>query len=369
MTPTLEIIIIGCLVASAAAIPGTFLILRQVAMLSDAISHAVLLGIVIMFLIVKNLHSPLLMIAATITGLITVAITEWFIHSKKMKKDAAIGLVFPVFFALAIILINLKASNIHLDQDAVLLGEIAFAPFNRFVIRNIDLGPIGLWVMGIILIINCLFTKIFYKELKLSTFDQQLAKSLGFKPLFIHYGLMTCVSFTTVGAFDIVGAILIVALIITPPATAYLLTKKVSHMLLLSILIGCASTISGYFLAQMINGSIAGAMCTMAGVIFIITLFFSPRTGLLHQFYTHKKQKTEFSAALLMVQLYDHEDSKEVIFESSYTNIIDHMKWKENHAKKTLTYAISHKMIISKNQYYELTNFGREIAKASIERT
>ena len=286
MSPSLEIIIIACLVASSASLVGVFLILRKVAMMSDAISHSVLLGIVIMFFMIKDLHSPLLIIAATFTGILTVGLTELLMKSKRMKKDAAIGLIFPLFFSIAIILINQFASAIHLDQDAVLLGEIAFAPFNRLLIGTLDLGPIAFWTMGAILLLNSFFVFFFFKELKLSTFDSSLATSMGFSPLLLHYGLMSCVSITAVGAFDVVGSILIVALIITPPATAYLLTPSLSRMIVYSIGIGCASSISGYFLATLLDASIAGAMCTMVGLFFIGALLFSKDHGLLFKFYT-----------------------------------------------------------------------------------
>ena len=238
-------------------------------MISDAISHSVLLGIIIMFLIVKNLHSPLLIFGATLAGLLTVALTELMIKTKRMKQDAAIGLVFPLMFAIAIILINTFTSSIHLDQDSVLIGEIAFAPFHRFIIYNIDLGPIAMWIMGSILLLNIGFVSLFYKELKLTTFDPNLSVSMKISPALINYGLMTCVSITTVGAFEIVGAILIVALIITPPATAYLLTNRLSTMIYLSICIGCGSIILGYVFAILVDGSIAGSMCTIAGIMFI----------------------------------------------------------------------------------------------------
>ena len=181
MPAIIEIIIIGCLVASAAAIPGCFLILRRMAMMSDAISHSVLLGIVLMFFIVKELHSPWLIIAATITGLVTVALTR--LNCIKTNEKDRHWIDFPLFFAIAIALISLFAGNIHLDQDAVILGEIAFAPFNRFEFNGMDLGPVGLWVMSGILLLNTLFIG-FYKELKCATFDPHLARTLGISPLF-----------------------------------------------------------------------------------------------------------------------------------------------------------------------------------------
>ena len=362
----IEIILIGCLVATAAAIPGCFLILRKMAMMSDAISHSVLLGIVLMFFTIKTLHSPLLIIAATATGLMTVMLTEALISSKKMKKDAAIGLIFPLFFALAIILISKYASNIHLDQDAVILGEIAFAPFNRVIIGSIDYGPIAIWIMSIIGLMNAIFISLFYKELKIATFDPALATSLGLSPTLLHYGLMTCVSITCVGAFDSVGTILIVALIITPPATAYLLTKQLGKMIALSILIGCLSAILGTILALTIDGSIAGAVCTMAGGLFLLAFLFSPHHGIIQKFYNQKQQKLQFSSILLTIQFFNHQGHNQNNFEYSIENLIDHMGWNESFAKKIISYALEKNYISIQNNHYQLTSYGIEVAKNAI---
>src|SRR5690606_8704523 len=141
------------------------------------------------------------------------------------------------------------AGNVHLDVDAVLLGELAFAPFDRVIVAGFDLGPKALWVMSAILLINLGFIATFYKELKLSTFDPALAAALGFSPVLLHYLLMSVVSVTAVGAFDAVGSILVVALIVGPPATAYLLTDRLSVLLGLSAGIGAVAGIAGYWFA------------------------------------------------------------------------------------------------------------------------
>ena len=180
--PSVHIIILSCLLASACAIPGVFLLLRRISMLSDAISHSILLGIVLLFFAIKNLHSPLFIVSAAAMGLVTVLCVEALIHSKKVKQDTAIGLVFPFFFALAIVLINLFARHVHLDEDAVLMGEIAFSPFHRLMLWGIDFGPVATWSMGTLLVITLVLTVVFYKELKLSTFDKNLAFTLGFSP-------------------------------------------------------------------------------------------------------------------------------------------------------------------------------------------
>src|SRR5437762_3539381 len=159
----LEIMIIAILTSITCALPGVFLVLRGVAMMSDAISHAILLGIVIMFLWVKKLESPLLLVGAALAGILTVLCTEKIIKSNRLKSDAAIGLIFPLFFSVGVILVSQYARNVHLDIDMVLLGEIAFAPFNRLFISGIDCGPYALWIIGFSLSLNSLFVFYCYK--------------------------------------------------------------------------------------------------------------------------------------------------------------------------------------------------------------
>lgn len=148
MTQTqVEIQLIGIVVAAACALPGVFLVLRRMAFMSDAISHSMLLGLVIGFFVVEDLTSPFLIFAAAITGLVTVALVELLHRTRLVAEDASIGLVFPVLFSIGVLLISKYAGNVHLDTDAVLMGEIAFAPFSRFLVAGIDLGPRSLWIM------------------------------------------------------------------------------------------------------------------------------------------------------------------------------------------------------------------------------
>jgi manganese/zinc/iron transport system permease protein len=145
---------IAAITAAACALPGVFLVLRRMTMMSDAISHTVLLGIVIGFFLVQDLTSPLLVLGAAAVGVLTVSLVALLERTRLVKEDAAIGLVFPALFSIAVIMITRFAGNVHLDTDAVLLGEIAFAPFDRFEAFGADLGPRGMWVMGGILLIN-----------------------------------------------------------------------------------------------------------------------------------------------------------------------------------------------------------------------
>lgn len=268
----IDILIIAILTACAAAIPGVFLVLRGVALMSDAISHAILPGIVLMFFGVRDLHSPFLMVGATLAGMLTVIGTQWIIHTQSLKKDAAIGLVFPLFFSIGIILISLYVRNVHLDTDMVLLGEIAFAPFHRVIVAGVDCGPYAMWLMGALLMLNSIFVMLFYKELQVSTFDHNFAVVAGFFPGALYYGLMILTSITCVGAFDVVGAIVIVALMIVPSATALLFAQNLSSMLYGSIAVGVAASVCGYTLAWWLDASIAGSIATMCGLFFMLSL-------------------------------------------------------------------------------------------------
>ena len=175
----MEIQLIACIVAIACAIPGTFLVLRKMAMISDAISHSILPGIVVGFFLTEDLNSPWLILLAALTGLITVFLVEFIQKTGLVKEDTAIGLVFPALFSIGVILIAKNANDVHLDVDAVLLGELAFAPFDRLEVGGVDIGPKSLWVIGTILVITLGLLLTFFKELKLSTFDKGLAATLG----------------------------------------------------------------------------------------------------------------------------------------------------------------------------------------------
>ncbi len=268
----LELLAIACVAACACALPGIFLLLRGVALMSDAISHAILLGIVLMFLIVKTLYTPLLLIGAALAGLATVFATQALIQTDRIKTDAAIGLVFPLFFSLGVILISLFARNVHLDTDMVLLGEMAFAPFNRLIVGGLDRGPVALWQLLGVLGVNILFVALFYKELQLTIFDPDYAAVIGFSPVILYYSLMGITSITAVAAFDAVGAIVVVALMIVPPASAFLVARSVGEMIGVSMGYSLLSAVGGCVLATVLDVSIAGSIATMAGFFFSLTL-------------------------------------------------------------------------------------------------
>ncbi|RPI81901.1 MAG: metal ABC transporter permease, partial [Chloroflexi bacterium] len=330
--------------------------------------HTVLLGIVAGFFITRDLASPLLIIGAAATGVLTVVLVEMLNNTHLVREDTAIGLVFPVLFSIAVIVISRYAGGVHLDIDAVLLGEIAFAPFERFEPFGIDIGPAALYLMLGVLLVNLVFILVFYKELKLSTFDAGLAAALGFAPLAIHYGLMGLVSITAVAAFETVGSILVVALMVAPPITAYLLTDNLPKMIGLSVLFGMLSALGGYWTAHWLDASIAGSMATMAGALFFLAYILAPERGLLAIWRRREHQRWEFAQTMLMIHLFHHEGLPEAEQENRVDHLGEHLRWEKDFAARVVRLSERHGLLQRYNQHLVLTDMGREVAQNEIVR-
>ncbi|PLR78503.1 iron ABC transporter [Bacillus sp. V3-13] len=274
------IILIGALVGGSCSILGCFLVLRKMSMIGDAISHSVLPGIVVAFLISGSRESFIMMFGAAAIGLVTVFLIQMFQNSG-VQSDASIGVVFTALFAIGVVLISLYTRQVDLDLDCVLYGEIAYAPWDTLQIGGYSVGPKAVWGIGASFLINVLVISVFYKQFKISAFDPAMAAFLGIPVIFFHYLLMGLVSISTVASFESVGAILVVGMIIVPAATAYLLTDRLSMMIVISIVISIVSSILGYYFAFLLDASIGGTMVSVAGVLFLIALFFSPTHGVL----------------------------------------------------------------------------------------
>jgi len=362
----IEIQMIAMLVASACALPGVFLVLRHMAMMSDAISHSILPGIVIAFFLTHNLSSPLLIAAAAATGVATVALVEVVHRTRLVREDAAIGLVFPFLFSIGVLLIARYAGDVHLDVDAVLLGAIEFATFDRMSWGGLDLGPKALYTMGTVLLLNASFIVLFYKELKISTFDAGLAAALGFAPVALHYVLMGFVSVTAVAAFDAVGSILVVALMVGPAAAAHLLTDRLPAMLAWSIGIALISAESGYWLAHWLDASTAGAMATMVGVLFGGIFLFAPERGLLSRMRLRSEQRWTFARKMLTVHLLHHEGLPEEARESRVAHLQEHLRWEAGFATRAVRSAAQLGLVVERDGSLQLTDKGREHAQESV---
>ncbi len=366
MSPSVEIQLIAVVVAVACALPGAFLVLQRMAMMSDAISHAILPGIVLAFFITHDLGSPLMILGAAASGVLTVALVELLRKTGLLAEDAAIGIVFPALFSVGVVLIARYAGDVHLDIDAVLLGELAFAPFDRFILSGVDVGPRALVIMSAVLVVDLVFIVVFFKELKLTTFDAALAGSLGFAPVLLHYVLMGLVSVTAVGAFDAVGSILVVALMVAPPASAYLLTDRLKPMIYISCGIGALSAIGGYWFARYLDASIAGAMATVAGAAFVLVVFLAPHRGLWSLARRRASQKLLFGRKMLVIHLYNHEGLPEADLECRVEHLEDHLRWDHQFANRAVKSSIARSLILREGSLLMLTDEGRMLAREAL---
>ncbi|MFC6334042.1 metal ABC transporter permease [Paenibacillus septentrionalis] len=289
------ILLTASLVGVCCGLVGVLLILRRMAMMADAISHTVLLGIVVAYLITLQLSGIHMFIGAIIAGLLTALLVQWF-HQLGVQQEASIGIVFTTLFAIGVILIATKAGNAHLDVQHSLMGEITFIPWNKTDLPFIGEVPKAVVSLVLVLIVILLVLLLFYKEWKLTSFDPVFAASIGIPVGLMHYVFMSLVSITSVAAFDAVGAILVIAMLITPAAAAYLWTDKLSMMLLLSSGFGIIAAFLGYYMAVWLDTSISGAMALSTGIIFIISFLMAPRYGLLGKFIIGKATRNESNA-------------------------------------------------------------------------
>ena len=266
------ILLTASLVAMSCAMVGVFLVLRRMSLLGDAISHSVLLGIVLAYLISGERSMVAMMLGAVLIGLLTAWLSNGLHRLSSLQVDASIGIIFTWFFAMGVILISLYAGQVDLDQECVLYGEIAFVPFDTIVMGGAELGPRAFWMILTVFILNFILITLAFERFKLVAFHPALAVSLGVKVVFWHYLLMTMVSLTTVASFEAVGAILVVALLIIPASTAYLIAKSLKAMLLLAALYAEVSVLIGYGISVWLDSSIAASIAVTSGVLLMMTV-------------------------------------------------------------------------------------------------
>ena len=303
MSAWLTIVLTGAFVATSCSLVGTFLVLRKMALLGDAISHAVLPGIVIAFLVTNSLASFPMLIGASLVGVATVFFVETLNRSRRLYEDTSIGVVFPALFSLGVILVSVYAGKVHIDAECVLYGEIGLSHLNEWIVGGKSLGPKSLWMTGGVMLLDLVLVLLFYKELKLASFDPDMAGSIGFSPVLVHYLLMTAVSITVVASFESVGSILVVAMLVVPPAAAYLITTQLSRMMGVAVVIGVASSAAGYGMARWTDCSIAGAMASAAGLFFVVALLASPRNGLVARLVSRWRLRELLTRQLLLLHL------------------------------------------------------------------
>ena len=273
------VISIGAMTNTACALLGCYLVLRRMSLLGDAISHAVLPGLVVAFALTGTVNIVYMGMGALAVGLLTTVLIETLHRHGGVAEDASMGVVFTSLFALGVILIKRYGQAVDLDPDCVLNGVLEMVQLNTISPES-DL-PRALFTIGPVLVLNLIFIVVFWKELLISSFDAALANTMGLKAGVMHYLLMGLVALTTVASFEQVGSILVVAMLIVPGATAHLLCDRLHIMMLISAAIAIASAVLGHYAAVYFNTNTAGTMSVIVGMFYAAAVCFSPRYGIL----------------------------------------------------------------------------------------
>ncbi|MCU0257662.1 MAG: metal ABC transporter permease [Solirubrobacteraceae bacterium] len=280
MSDGLVIVLTAGLVGTACGLLGPFLVLRGVALMGDAVAHAVLPGIVAVFLLFGTRSPPAMIAGAAVFAVVCVLAIDALRRTGLVRADAAIGLVFPALFALGVLGIQRWGDDLHLDLDSTIYGEIAFAPFRTAEVLGVEV-PTSLLVLAPVALFNLALVLVLWKELKATSFDPGFSRVAGIPPGLVSNLLLIAVAITAVSAFESVGAILVVALLIVPAATAHLLADRLWLMVVLSVAFGWVAAVAGYVGAEAVDASIAGAMGLAAAIGFVTALVVAPRHGLL----------------------------------------------------------------------------------------
>ncbi|WP_199431146.1 metal ABC transporter permease [Qaidamihabitans albus] len=274
------IVLIAGLLSTACALLGSFLVLRRQALLPDAVSHAVLPGIVLVFLLTGERASLPTVLGATAFGVACVAGYEWLRRTRIVGSDAALALVFPALFSLGILGIGQFASGAHIDLDSAIYGDITFAPLRTMRLAGVVV-PTSLVITGIATVLTVLLVALLWRPLHASTFDPEFAELGGLRGRAVGQVLLVAVAGLAVVAFDSVGAILVITFFVVPASTARLLANRVGTMLVAAVAVGWLSSLAGHRAAVAFDTSIAGTIGLTSGALFLLALLFAPRRGLL----------------------------------------------------------------------------------------
>jgi len=354
----------GGLVAVSGAILGTFLVLRGQSMSGDAISHAIVLGIILAWMLTGARSGPLVVGGAALAGIGAVLGAQALARSGLMAQDSAIGLVFPAMFALGVLLINLNARNLHLDVDSVLLGEIGYVWLDTVTWFGVELPVAGV-TLAVVTVMNTVFVILFWKEQKIAAFDPGLASALGFRPELMGLVLLTLTALTAVAAFDAVGVVLFLAFLIVPAVTGRLVAASVVGIMAVAIVSGVVSVGIGYQTALSWDVSIGGSMALATGLGLILALFASPRSGVVAVVIRRRAIRMEALVATLLTHLATHEGTSVQAVECTHEALVDHLRWSEERAQAVVLEALDRGVITRNGPEFALTEAGHALARAA----
>jgi len=356
------IVITAALSAMACAVLGNYLVLRKLSMMGDAISHTVLPGLAIAFLITGTRDSVPMFIGAAVIGIATALLVQGLSRYSRLDEGSAMGVVFTTLFAVGLVLITNAAEHVDLDPGCVLYGAIELAPLETRKLFGMDV-PIAAITNGVMLIVNLAFVGFFHKELKVCAFDPEMAESLGISAGRMHYVLMTLVAATCVSAFESVGSILVIAMLIVPGAAAWLLVGRMSSMIMVSLAFAAGSAFLGHLSAITVPGwfghastSTAGMMGGVSGILFAVTFLLSPRHGLVSRALHQALLSLRVAREDILATLYRREERDEAAAGTG-------AGWRNRLAERML---LAKGEIIAAGGNLRLTDSGRESAKSLV---
>ncbi len=362
------IVLAGILAAVSAALLGNFLVLRRMSMLGDAISHSVLPGLAAAFFISGTRNSFPMFVGAVVVGVLTAYLTQWIRGMGKVDEGASMGVVFTSLFALGLVLIVQGADRVDLDPGCVLYGAIEQTPLDQVQLGGFGV-PRAVVTLGIVTAINTLFVLLFYKELKLSSFDPALSTSSGLSAGLMHYLLMTLVAITAVASFESVGNILVVAMLVVPPASAYMLTDRLPVMIGLSVALATLAAVSGHLGAMAVpawfgfeSTTTAGMMAVASGLIMLLALAFAPRHGIVVKWCNQRWLAISILCDDIVALLYRREERQLpwVVFENELCRELQASKWS---IYLSLVWLQQRDETSDANQRIALTEKGRDRAR------
>ena len=361
-----EAMLLVLVTALACAVPGVLLVLRRLALMGDAIGHVLLFGVVGMYYFTRDLDSPWLVVGAVLSGVLTVALVELLERTQLVRGDAAIGLVFPALFSVGTLIASLHFRDTHLDVDQVLLGHVEYASSAPMAhLFGVPIGRRPTVALATLALLNVTLAVVFFKELKLTTFDAALAATLGFLPALVHYGLMTVVSLTAVAAFDSVGPVLVVAFLVLPALTARLLSDRLHVVFALSLAAAAVGAIAGVRAAFFLHTNIAGMVAVTMGLLYGVTLLVAPKRGLLAAEWQRFARRRAFAETVLAIHLAEHEGTPAEADESSCSGLHRHLDWRPADVTGVVRRAERHGLVTRTGDVLKLTAMGRQHARAA----
>ncbi|HRX83093.1 MAG TPA: metal ABC transporter permease, partial [Pirellulaceae bacterium] len=360
---------------------------RRQSMMGDALAHTTLPGIVVAFLIAHWLEQSgwissatydswrhaAMFIGALLIGVLSAVLTEWVQKLGRVEASAALGVVFTTLFAIGLLLIRLKADQVHIDPDCVLYGIIETTVMDTVPNTNIPRAAV---VNGLVLLANSLLVVVFFKELRISAFDSAISTTMGINANVMHYALMAVTAATLVSAFESVGSILVIAMLIAPAATAHLLTDRLDYLIGISLAVAACSAFLGHLMAitlpsviftplgypEVVDTNTAGMMAVAAGCLFVTAALFGPRYGVVSKLLDQARLTRSIVAEDVLGLLYRLEEESGVgsLAINQLTAMIGTTTWPTYLALRGL--AASGDVTV-RGSVYELTDSGREKAK------